>query len=161
MYSTLKFAPSVLMSSSPLFPEFHLIHKAGRRADQLFARYHSDLTPRQFIILAALDGKGGMSQTDISRATGIDRSTMTELLRRLQRQKFVSRRRLRDDARTYSVRVTAAGVDALASARHAARRTDETLLGCLTGAQRSQLIQALQIIVEAADEPAPHDKSME
>lgn len=142
-----------------MFPEFHLIHKVGQRADQLFARYHSDLTPRQFVILAALESKGGISQTEITRLTGIDRSTMTELLVRLQKRKYLRRRRVKDDARAYAVSLTPAGQDVLAAARSAALATDEALLSCLTAAQRSQLSQILQSILDAESAQNPRDGS--
>ena len=129
-----------------MFPNFHLIHRVGQRADQLFAQYYSGLTPRQFIILAALDGGDGLSQTELSQLTGIDRSTMTELLVRLQTRKYLSRRRVKGDARTYAVSLTPKGRAALGEARRAARATDDALLSRLTDQQRSQLAQSLESI---------------
>ena len=67
----------------PTLPSFHLLHLAGQRADNLFADQGSPLTPRQYVVLAMLEGGEGGSQTDIVRATGIDRSTLAVLVKRL------------------------------------------------------------------------------
>jgi DNA-binding MarR family transcriptional regulator len=131
-----------------LFPNFHLIHRVGQRADQLFAQFYRGLTPRQFIILAALAGGDGLSQTELSRLTGIDRSTMTELLLRLQKRKYLTRRRVKGDARTYAVRLTTEGRAVLGEARSAAHATDEALLSGLTDQQRLHLAQSLESILK-------------
>src|SRR5262249_61768200 len=77
-------------SSSPL----HLLHRAGQRADHLFARHVGDygFTPRQFAVLKAVADADGLSQTAIMIATGIDRSGTAELVRRPGRQGFLTRR---------------------------------------------------------------------
>src|SRR5262249_60662186 len=66
-------------SSSPL----HLLHRAGQRADHLFARHVGDygFTPRQFAVLKAVADADGLSQTAIMIATGIDRPGTAELVR--------------------------------------------------------------------------------
>lgn len=63
----------------------HLLHRAGQAADELFAdgMSDSDLTPRQFAVLVALGQEKGTSQTGIVGVTGIDRSTLAEIVRRL------------------------------------------------------------------------------
>ena len=64
-------------AASPLLSVLHLLHRAGQRADGLFARHAGiALTPRQFIILQAVAEGDGLSQTDIMAATGIDRSSI-------------------------------------------------------------------------------------
>jgi len=79
----------------------HLLHRASQRADGLFASNVRDpnLTPRQFAILQAVADKSGLSQTDIMAATGIDRSSTAELVRRLVTNGCLQRRRTRRDAR--------------------------------------------------------------
>jgi len=50
----------------------------------VFARHAgSALTPLQYIILQAVAGSDGLSQTDIMAATGIDRSSIADLVKRL------------------------------------------------------------------------------
>jgi DNA-binding MarR family transcriptional regulator len=47
----------------------------------------------------------GLSQTGIVARTGIDRSTLADLVRRLQRKGLLQRRRTKDDARAYAVKM--------------------------------------------------------
>jgi DNA-binding MarR family transcriptional regulator len=134
-----------------LFPDFHLIHRAAQRADQVFSTRHSEVTPRQFLILVALAKKQGMRQTELTHLTSIDRSTMTGLIQRLVKRKFIIRRRAQDDARAYAVRLTSAGRHALEDASKAAAATDTALFSGLTASQRSQLLATLDTIVTAGE----------
>ena len=63
----------------------HLLHRAGQCADELFASQikESDLTPRQFVVLMAVAGSEEPSQTTLVQKTGIDRSTIADIVRRL------------------------------------------------------------------------------
>lgn len=132
-----------------MFPDFHLLHRAAQRADQLFSSRHADVTPRQFLILVAVETKAGMSQTELTQLTGIDRSTLSDSIGRLVKRKYLLRRRGRADARAYAVALTPAGHDALLAARKAAAATDDALFAPLKGAQRAQLSVMLDAIVNA------------
>ena len=134
-----------------MFPEFHLIHRAAQRADQVFSGHYSEVTPRQFLILVALEKKQGIRQTELTHLTGIDRSTMTDLIKRLAKRKFIARRRAKADARAYAVTLTPAGRHVLEDASTAAAATDAALFSSLTASQRSQLLDMLDTIVKAAE----------
>ena len=87
----------------------HLLHRASRVADAVFGRLvGSALTPRQFVVLATVAENEGINQMAIMAATGIDRSSVAELVQRLVKLRLVQRRRTRRDARAYSVRPTEA-----------------------------------------------------
>ena len=60
-----------------------IVPASGRTACSPATLRDADLTPRQFAILQAVADKSGLSQTDIMAATGIDRSSTAELVRRL------------------------------------------------------------------------------
>ena len=66
----------------------------------------SGLTQRQFTVLIAVDQNEGVSQTALVKMTGIDRSTLADLVARLLAQGYLQRRRTKDDGRTNSVRIT-------------------------------------------------------
>ncbi len=66
----------------------------------------SGLTHRQFIVLQAADANEGKSQTDLVKITGIDRSTLADLVARLMSQGYLQRRRTKEDGRTNAVRLT-------------------------------------------------------
>ena len=108
----------------------HLLHRASQIADDLFANHAdlSGLTSRQFIVLAAIEGTDGISQTDITGSTGIDRSTLTDLIGRLHAKGLVARNRSRADARSYEVRLTAQGQALLDLAIPVVLQIDERLI---------------------------------
>lgn len=129
----------------------HLLHRAGQVADDLFAKEISDeaLTPRQFAVLAVLAQRQTASQTDIVDSTGIDRSTLADIVRRLVDRGLLARRRSKLDARAYDVRLTAAGQQALKAAEPAVGRVEERMLRSLPAAKRSDFIDALAQLVDS------------
>lgn len=128
----------------------HLLHRAGQCADELFALSigRSDLTPRQFEVLKWVSKIEDLSQTKLVEATGIDRSTLADIVRRLVSKGLLQRKRTKRDARTYAVRLTAAGREALRSVGPAARTTEDKLLAAVPAQQRASLINALNSIVK-------------
>jgi DNA-binding MarR family transcriptional regulator len=134
----------------------HLLHRSGQRADEVFSLSigNSDITPRQYEVLSVVATKDGASQTDIVNATGIDRSTTAELVARLVKKGWLQRRRAKDDARAYAVRITAAGKKAMKIGEGACLEADEKVLAGLPPAQRTKLIKALGAIVQELGSPA-------
>ena len=147
-------------ASSPLLSVLHLLHRAGQRADGLFARHAgTTLTPRQFVILQAVAEANGLSQTGIMAATGIDRSSTADLVRRLVSHGWLKRRRTKRDARLYAVRLTPEGRRVLALAVPAARATEEALLSSLSSTQRPVFLTGLVVIATTeVEEPADTDR---
>jgi DNA-binding MarR family transcriptional regulator len=137
----------------------HLLHRAGQVADELFAAEMggSDLTPRQYAVLTALAKRDTASQTDIVKETGIDRSTLADIVKRLVQRGALARRRSKMDARAYAVRLTPAGQSLLKQAEPAAQRVNERLLKQIQGARRSELVEGLANIVKSHG-PAKSDK---
>jgi MarR family transcriptional regulator, temperature-dependent positive regulator of motility len=134
--------------SSPL----HLLHRAGQRADSLFAQHVGNhaFTPRQFTVLQAVANADGLSQTAIMQATGIDRSGTAELVRRLVSSGLLQRRRTKEDARVYAVRLTPQGRKMLAIGERAARAAGIQLLASIPSRQRAAFITALGSIIDDA-----------
>ena len=89
----------------------HLLHRAGQCAADIFRAEleRSELTPRQLAILISIAENEGESQTVLVERTGVDRSTLADVVRRMQKKGLVQRRRTREDARAYSVKLTEAG----------------------------------------------------
>jgi DNA-binding MarR family transcriptional regulator len=131
----------------------HLLHRAGQCADEMFAVSigESGLTPRQFAVMSAIAESEEPSQTTLVERTGIDRSTMADIVRRLTSRGLVQRRRTRRDARRYAVRLTDKGEGALRSAEPAARSTDEKILSALAPTQRDAFLRSLSRIVTAVE----------
>jgi len=132
----------------------HLLHRAGQCADELFAAQvgDSDITPRQFAVLMAVADSEEPSQTALVQKTGIDRSTLADIVRRLVERGLLQRKRTRRDARMYAVRLTDRGESTLKKAQPAARNTDERLLSAIPQREREVFLGALTKIVKMIDE---------
>ncbi len=128
----------------------HLLHRAGQCAGDMFteAVVSGNLTPRQFAILLTISNEEGLSQTDVVDRTGIDRSTLADIIRRMLKKGIIRRRRTRRDARVYSVRLTDEGRAALAAAGPAAVQADARLLAALPEPKRAEFLESLNVIVE-------------
>lgn len=136
----------------------HLLHRAGQVADEMFSEemHGSDLTPRQFAVLRVLQRLESASQTDIVNETGIDRSTLADIVKRLVARGLIARRRSKSDARAYAVRLTPSGKDALKSAEPASERVESRLLKSLPQARRDAFIDSLaQLVKVLAEEHEP------
>jgi DNA-binding MarR family transcriptional regulator len=130
----------------------HLLHRASQCATEIFSAdaRTGGLTPRQLAVLTAIGDKEGLSQTDLVERTGIDRSTMADLIARLLRRGLVNRRRTREDARAYSVKLSPHGTRVLRQAQPGAAAADQRLLASLSPGKRQDFIDALALIVAAA-----------
>jgi MarR family transcriptional regulator, temperature-dependent positive regulator of motility len=138
----------------------HLLHRAYQSAGDVFkAEMKVDgLTPRQLVVLVTVGHNEGLSQTGIVDNTGIDRSTVAEMIRRMQRKRLIQRRRTREDARAYAVKLTNEGRRVLRAAEPEARRVDERLLMTLPTDRREQFLAALSAIVGALQPSTDHGK---
>ena len=134
----------------------HLLHRAGQCAEVLFTNEagKTDLTPRQFAILTSVSQQPDISQTGLVEETGVDRSTLADIVRRLVKKGLLQRKRTRRDARMYAVRLTQKGKSALSHLKPAAARVDQRLLSALKADQRSGFIDALGEIVRAMNRVA-------
>ncbi|MGH7488218.1 MAG: MarR family winged helix-turn-helix transcriptional regulator, partial [bacterium] len=63
----------------------HLMHRAGQSASDIFSAEMggSELTPRQYAVLLTVAQNEGLSQTDLVQRTGVDRSTLADIVRRM------------------------------------------------------------------------------
>src|SRR5476649_2433272 len=93
----------------------HLLHRALQLALDIYAEETGPdaVTQRQYAVLAAVAAHEGLTQTDLVRSTGIDRSTLADLVARMIGKGLIGRERSAADARANTVRLTAAGRAAL------------------------------------------------
>src|SRR5580698_9256708 len=141
----------------------HLLH----RVLQLALDFHTEaagpsgLTQRQFTVLAAAGAGDGVSQSDLVRATGIDRSTLADLVARMIAKGLLERERSATDARANTVRVSEAGKLALAEGGKPAARSDERLLDLLPPKKRESFVKTLTTLAAAADATTTTAKASE
>ena len=89
--------------------------------------------------------------------SGIDRSTLADIVRRLVSRGLLTRRRTRNDARMYAVRITPEGKSVLEKAGPIAEKVDAAVLKCLTATERetfNSLLQKMMSQSDAVDEQA-------
>lgn len=134
----------------------HLLHRAYQCAGDVFQAEMAkgELTPRQFAVLVTVAGNEGLSQTDLVERTGIDRSTLADIIRRMLKKGLLQRRRTKEDARAYAVKLTEEGWRMLKAAEPTARKIDERILAALPGARGEKFLDDLQAIVRSLGMPA-------
>ncbi len=143
------------LGRSPL----HMLHRAGQCAGEVFhaEMQDGDLTPRQYAVLLTVASNEGISQTGLVDRTGIDRSTLADIVRRMLKKGLLQRRRTKEDARAYAVKLTEDGKRMLRSADPVTQRVDDRILEALPAKQRDQFVDNLGVIVEALGRMAPLD----
>ena len=130
----------------------HLMRRCQQLYGDLYARETNgrDLTRQQFTVLVALEHNDGVSQTALVEMTGIDRSTLAEMVRRMLERGLLSRERTEEDARANAVAITQSGRKALKAARAASDRAERALLEALPAAERGRFVKSLATIASAA-----------
>ena len=111
-------------------------------------RKNGDLTPRQLAVLVTVANNEGLSQTGLVERTGIDRSTLADIVSRMLKKGLLQRRRTKEDARAYAVKLTEEGRRILRSSDPLAKKVDERILEALPSKQREQFIGLLLSIVD-------------
>jgi DNA-binding MarR family transcriptional regulator len=130
-----------------------MLRRCVQYANDLFSQEPaaSELTKQQFTVLAAVEQNEGVSQTDLVAVTGIDRSTLAEMIRRMIEKGLLQRERTENDARANAVRLGPAGRKALRSARMASEKVERALLSSLPASDRAKFSRMLSSIVAAAE----------
>lgn len=131
----------------------HLLKRCLQYFGDLYAEEigNGELTKQQFTVLAALETNEGASQTTLVGVTGIDRSTLAEMVRRMLERGLVSRERTETDARANAITITTAGRKALRGARTASERAEKALLEVLPQTERVRFVKSLGTIAAAGD----------
>ena len=133
----------------------HLIRRCQQRAVDLFVEEVGEAgpTPRQFAILLSVRQNPGVNQTDLVRLTGIDRSTLTEILRRMTARGWLRRDRRPTDRRTNALRLMPAGQAVLGDVFAAAERAQARILAPLAPTDRAAALRVLARLAGLAEAP--------
>ena len=120
----------------------HLLKRAAQFANHIYMSEvgKSGLTHRQFTVLLAVDNNDGKSQTDLVKLTGIDRSTLADLVSRLLAQGYLQRKRSKEDGRTNAIRITTVGKKMLKMAQPGADEVDRLLSSIIPSADRKTFL---------------------
>ncbi len=131
----------------------HLMHRVLQLALDIYSEEAGPdgLTQRQFAVLEAVSQKSGLTQTDLVRATGIDRSTLADLVARMTTKGLLDREKSAIDARAKAVRLSAAGQAALDAARPKVEAADKRILALLPKGKRDGFLDLLGELAGEAD----------
>lgn len=131
----------------------HLIHRVLQLALDIYAEEAGPdgLTQRQFAVLEAVSQQSGLTQTDLVRATGIDRSTLADLVSRMTTKGLLDRVQSTIDARAKAVSLSAAGQAALDAARPKVEAADKRIMALLPKAKRDGFLGLLAELAGEAD----------
>jgi DNA-binding MarR family transcriptional regulator len=131
----------------------HLLHRVLQIALDIYnAEAGEDaLSQRQYAVLKALEGTDGLSQTDLVKVTGIDRSTLADLVSRMLAKELVARERSTTDARANLVRIAQGGTTALADMEPRVLAADEKILSLLSPPKRDSFVKLLRKLTLARE----------
>jgi DNA-binding MarR family transcriptional regulator len=131
----------------------HLLKRAVQYSVHLYMDEvgKTGLTHRQFTVLSAVDSNEGKSQTELVKITGIDRSTLADLVSRLMAQGYLQRRRSKDDARTNAIRLTPVGKKMLKASQTGAEEIDKKMLAMFQAADRRTVVDCLGSLASEMD----------
>lgn len=137
------------LSASPS----HLMHRVLQLALDIYSEEAGSdgLTQRQFAVLEAVSHKSGLTQTDLVRATGIDRSTLADLVSRMTVKGLLDREKSSIDARAKAVRLSPKGQEALDAARPRVEAADKRILALLPKGKRDGFLELLAELAGEAD----------
>ena len=140
------------LERSPL----HLLHRVHQRATELFQQKMAgiDITARQYVVLATVAQNDGASQQDIIDNTGIDRSTVSQIMQTMIRKGLLKRKRTKEDARAYAITVTDQGRDILKASEAIVEGVNEALVAALSATRAKTFIDNLRSIISEREPSA-------
>lgn len=130
----------------------HLLRRAVRNVDSQVSERADGLTASQREVLTALDAADYLNQTQLVKRTGIDRSTLSDVVRRLKSRELLRRERNLHDTRCWQVRITEEGREALAAARKAQDDVERDLLATVVKSNRDAFVRALTKLAHSQQE---------
>ena len=123
----------------------HLIRRAQQVSTAIFTDECSDydLTSVQYAALSAITANPGVDATRLSALIAFDRSTIGDVLERLEAKTWISRDPSPIDRRIKLLRITPEGAALLRRVEPAVRRVQERLLAPLAPEDRATMLRLL------------------
>jgi len=111
-----------------------------------------DLTPVQYAALVAIQNHPGIDATRLSAVIAFDRSTLGNVIERLEAKRYVTRRSGREDKRVKLLYLTKAGSGLLRKIMPSVDRAQARMLQPLKPADRKTLMALLSQLVDLNNE---------
>jgi len=135
-----------------------LLNQVASRANRLVADSFGRPGVRMhYAVLAGLAEFGPISQAELSRRLGVDRSDLVAALNELEREEFVLRAPDDRDRRRNVLRITSAGQAELHSLDARVQAAAAALLAPLAPGEREQLVSLLQRVLAHHSEGGPRE----
>jgi DNA-binding MarR family transcriptional regulator len=132
----------------------HLIRRLQQIASALFLEQAKafDFTPVQYAALFAIKNNPGLDQTTLCNTIALDRSTIGDVVCRLEKRRLISRANGSADRRTKTLRITAAGKRMIKDIDSAVAATQRLILAPLKPNERAAFMQMLKHLVHLNNE---------
>lgn len=132
----------------------HLIRRLQQISLALFMDETSgfEITPVQYSAILAIDNHPGIDQTALCNIIAFDRSTIGDVVTRLERKKLIKRTAGADDRRTKLLYITIAGRKLIDDIEPAVQTTQKRILEPLTMSERAALMRMLKKLVHLNNE---------
>ncbi|WP_246012887.1 MarR family winged helix-turn-helix transcriptional regulator [Pigmentiphaga humi] len=126
----------------------------ARRLNQIhyamfFEECSNEITPVQYGILTALSLQPGSDQKTIGRELGLDRTTTADVLKRLERKGYVTRRVDPDDRRSRQSFITDEGLRVMGLLQEGMNRAQQRLISPLNKKDQHTFVRLLAKLVQA------------
>ncbi len=108
-----------------------------------------NITPVQYSLLTALAERGELDQVGLATEIGLERTSVAEVIQRLEARGLVSRRRSESDRRVKRVRLERKGRALIKRVDEAAQRAHDRTIEALPEPERAALMSQLVRLVEA------------
>jgi DNA-binding MarR family transcriptional regulator len=132
----------------------HLLRRAQQRAVDLFVQAvgETGLRPPQFAALLTIHQNPGLNQTQLVRRTGIDRSTVADMIDRLAARGLIERRRASADQRVNTLWITPAGTATLEACHEAVEAAQARIMAPVPPERRAAAIEALTLLADLPED---------
>ena len=103
-----------------------------------------EVTPGLFGVLVIIEANPDLKQSDLARATHLDRSTVVTVIDNLERRGLVERRAALHDRRSNAIRLTADGTALLRKLKRQVTQHEKRLLSNFSDTERELFLTLLQ-----------------
>ena len=137
------------ISQSLFFRMVLAVNLTARPFARLYSRKHR-LNLTEWRVMIALASVSGVSANEVARLCGLDKMTVSRSLASMVRHGYVARRPARDDRRRLILALTPKGRRVFAAIAPSGAAREKALFGGFSPAERAQLGQLLDRLVERA-----------
>jgi MarR family transcriptional regulator, lower aerobic nicotinate degradation pathway regulator len=132
----------------------HLIRRLQQISFALFIDQAKafEMTPVQYASIVAINNHPGIDQTALCNIVALDRSTVGDVVGRLEKKKLIKRLNGSVDRRTKSLYITSAGRKLIRDIEPAVQSTQRLILAPLKSSERTVFMRMLKELVHLNNE---------